>query len=353
MNNQPHVLRDFLYKRLNRLYKQVKITNQGEPCSASTVPSPLSPKRLKLNVQSWGENYVINCPYCHDSRLRLYIGHLWGYYDHRTGTKNWWMIKCFNEDCFSSHERRMAFADKIFDESNLLSGCNVDVIKKGKEVQQHVGPPPMPGEVTLVSKLIPEHPAYAYLQSRGFDPIELGEQYEISYCTSATFPFSLALNRIIIPVKHESKLVGWQARFLGERPTWKTGVPKYFNLASKYGFRKSNVLYNLDNAREHKYVVLMEGPTDVWRYGPEAVASFGKSMSQQQLELVRLNFDRVVILLDGDAEADSIKLYEKLQPHVQKVLRIQLKEGLDPGGMTTEQLRNCVELEMKINNFLE
>ena len=85
-------------------------------------------------------------------------------------------------------------------------------------------------------------------------------------------------DRLLIPVIAGNVLVGWQLRRLVDLPK---DPYKYLNSDMK----KSAVLYNMDNAKFCRDIVICEGVTDVWRVGRNAVALFGKHCSPAQLEV--------------------------------------------------------------------
>ena len=72
----------------------------------------------------------------------------------------------------------------------------------------------------------------------------------------------------------DGTLHGWQGRYIGNPPKY---VPKYFTMPT---MKKTELLYNLDQARNFNSVVLVEGVTDVWKVGPASVAMFGKTLSR-------------------------------------------------------------------------
>ena len=45
------------------------------------------------------EDYRVNCPFCSDTRHRLYISCQWGVYDPFAGHSNIHLIRCYNENC--------------------------------------------------------------------------------------------------------------------------------------------------------------------------------------------------------------------------------------------------------------
>lgn len=212
--------------------------------------------------------------------------------------------------------------------------------------------PDEPVRVELPSGLVPvhqlpaEHPAAAYLRDRQFDLAELAERWHISYCEMAPTQPPI-FQRIVIPIHRlpvlnntGTELVGWQARAIGDAPP---GVPKYLFAA---GFRKSRLLYGLpEAAKTTGAIAICEGPADVWRFGTNAVALFGKSMSDEQCRLLHRHFaDRdLVIALDNDATDEAQEIEDKLRvgrtARQGRVLRLELPpEGKDPADFTREML---------------
>jgi DNA primase len=190
--------------------------------------------------------------------------------------------------------------------------------------------------------------ARQYLIGRGFDPDELATIWGLSYCPVSTSPAPAFQDRIVIPITKvppfgmgdptEESLVGWQARVITE------GVePKYLFAT---GTKKSHVLYGLPSARKCEGpVILVEGPTDVWRFGSNAVAFFGKSVSAAQLLLLLSNFRGrpLVFIFDRDADAKCRKYQTQLLQTRRQwqdfapVLIGQLPEGREDIGECTRQ----------------
>jgi DNA primase len=144
----------------------------------------------------------------------------------------------------------------------------------------------------------------------------------------------MAEGRIIIPVYFLGKMVGCQARFVGERD-WKTcPVPKYFNI----GLQKSAYLYNWDQAKLQPLVVLVEGVSDVWSVGPAGMALFGHTLSLAQSTLVRYRLQEklVVCMLDSDAADMNRALAAELK--YTRTLAVDLPAGKDPGDLPREEI---------------
>ena len=263
--------------------------------------------QVELRIGSWGETYRVSCPYCNDTRQRLWINHRWGLLDSRTQNRNLWLAKCFNEDCLKGHDRQLALYRDVF--ADVGDGTR-DVVLPGKP------PPAVPVQVVWPGKLIPleqlpeDHPARRYLRDRNFDPVLLSKSLGLAYCP---WSLSLAKDRIIVPITMDSVARGWTARFIGEPPN--KFVPKYFHMCD---LPRNELLYNIDQARRCPYVVVCEGPSDVWRVGPCSVALFGKTASVAQRLLLAKHWGQgaVVILLDNDALDEAQESYDQLRDTV-------------------------------------
>ena len=323
-------LRPKLYERLCRRLGVVRIAD--EDCSMQyTVDRDSSTGRPSLEINWSGEYYVVSCPYCNDTRGRLWINHRWGYLDPETRSRNLWLCHCFNQDCQRTYERQLDLYRRVFDDAR--SGP----VKEDPMLRVMTPPKPReyepPGVVVRVDALHADHPANLYLRGRGYDPVVLGPHLDIGFCVEPQAKYYQARNRLIIPVQFEGRLVGWQARLLGPPPDRMT--PKYYSMP---GFHKTKAIYNYDSARAFPLVVITEGVTDVWRVGPTAVSLFGKTLSLTQRYRVAAAWGdgTAVVLLDGDAADDARDVYDALAGVVRSRVLVQLPDGQDPGDLPTE-----------------
>jgi hypothetical protein len=327
--HQP--IRPALYARLMDEFRDVAVANEGEQAEYCYV---LRDGKPTLSMSHPGEYYRVNCPFCNDTRRRLWINHLWGHLD-TYGNRNLFLALCFNENCLDQPGAAWALYKQVFtDFSHEVS----DELQLNRRVEPVERKPVWPGRCVILRKLPPRHDAIEYLESRGFNIEKLSADFGVGYCLEASDDFALAQGRIIIPVRVDGELVGWQARVVGDRPS--KAVPKYYTMSH---MRKSRVLYNFDQARKYPFVVLCEGPTDVWAFGPEAVAMFGKTVSEYQLGLLTsyLGWERVYVCLDGDAEEEASSLHQRLMDKVKASL-VRLPRNADPGGIPTATLRDFV-----------
>ncbi len=112
-------------------------------------------------------------------------------------------------------------------------------------------------------------------------------------------------NRLLFPIHNERGVpVGFGARALTEEQQ-----PKYLNSPETILYNKSNVLYNLDKARQAIYkkqaALLVEGYMDalmLYQHGVEnVVASSGTALSENQANLLKRFTSEAIIVYDGDA----------------------------------------------------
>lgn len=169
--------------------------------------------------------------------------------------------------------------------------------------------------------------AKRYLLSRGFGAKDLRSKYAL--CSTdhngwlGEYDFRW---RIIIPIVQKWQITSFTSRdYTRKAKTPYFHLPKHLSVVSV-----KDSLYNFDRVRKGGNVILVEGVTDVWRIGDGAVAIFGKTMTDAQIELLlEKQVKRVYILLDSDAQRDAIRLEKILRPILPRVNRISLDTG-DP-----------------------
>lgn len=323
-------LNPFLYDRLRRAFGSVipAVTGQsfvagntgGLLESRSVGYKPSRKSRPFVDIASAGEYYRVNCDRCNDTRHRLWINHM--------AHKYTYLVICYNEDCYAARETRKALM------ARLLNGRPPEQVqvKQGHRDSGQLHEVSMPETSRLITELPSCHPAVSYLRDeRGYDLDYLVRYFRVGYCeNSAQYP--AVSNRIMIPIYMGGKLVGWQARLIGER-YWKTSsAAKYYDLP---GMSKRMVLYNHDIASQFPFVVIQEGVTDVWSTGPYAMALLGKSISYTQRRMLAFPPFRdkpIVLMLDGDAQEENRSITDEMKrEHPGGVIEVPLADGCDPG----------------------
>lgn len=170
-----------------------------------------------------------------------------------------------------------------------------------------------------------------YLSKRNFNPDYLADKYQIK----GTGPLGDFRFRLVIPITYEKIEVSFHTRDITDKAQLRyKACPKNQEL-----IHHKHIFYGLDFIQD--VIVIVEGPLDVWRIGDGAIASFGTTFTQAQIELlVAIKPKRIYTLFDsGKLEAkQSQKLTTKVGSFEGiKVYRIDLKRG-DPCDLTHTQV---------------
>jgi len=175
-----------------------------------------------------------------------------------------------------------------------------------------------------------------YLTSRGFDPNEIIKKYNLKETgilsklkiENKSWDFR---NRIVIPIIMDRQIISYTARDWTDK-----SATRYKNAPSEAGILPmAECLYNIDNAKQK--VILVEGPSDVWRMRGNSVATMGvKTTSEQIQRIISKKFKKLVILFDEGASKPAIKLATILNPFIDEIAVLTLT-GSDPGSLTIEE----------------
>lgn len=334
-----------LYNLLQRnLPGGVRVFSEGEAFVGTYHRDPLSGQQ-RLYIRQRGEEYFGNCPFCGDTRERLYVNHRWAVKD-KQGNDNLFLCYCYNEMCTSNIQGQLRLKEMIFrmGRRKLSMRIGRGVVLKDSERYD----PRPPGPIVYLDELPRHHPAVAYIaEDRGFDIKTLVRRYGVGYCPSSEH--DLARERIYIPFVQGGNLMGWQMRYIGEpHGKW---PPKYFSCPGQPAKR---MLYNIDEAQKYSTVMVVEGPIDVWGCGLQGVGLIGKKLSPPKLDLLKSKCKdaTVVIMLDPDQpEKEKAKgrphqieeAYERALGNFKGgVVKVYLPTKTDPGSLERDYLLDCV-----------
>jgi len=108
--------------------------------------------------------------------------------------------------------------------------------------------------------------------------------------------------------------------------------PRYRNAPIEAGtILTSECVYNIDSITDRALIV--EGATDVWKLGDEAIATLGVKFSHSQINrILKKNLKKAVILFDSGAEAAAKILANAINPYIED-LKVFIVEDMDPGSM--------------------
>jgi DNA primase len=183
--------------------------------------------------------------------------------------------------------------------------------------------------LTFTLKLDPEHP---YLVERGIDP-EVAHVFGVGYCSRG-----LMKGRVAIPIHDaDGNLIAYAGRWPGEPPE---GEERY---KLPPGFRKGQVLYNLNRVKGAEELILVEGYWSVMHLhnlGRQAVALMGRDLSPHQEELLaQSGARRLVLLLDGDAPGrEAAQALLPRLAHRFSVRLAELPDGTQPDTVSSALL---------------
>ena len=142
--------------------------------------------------------------------------------------------------------------------------------------------------------------------------------------------------RCVIPIRDEkSQLVAYAGRAVnGEEPKYRFPA----------GFRKSQVLFNLDRAVQTggNNVIVVEGFFDalkVHQAGHPVVALMGSSFSQRQSELLLSHFASVTLMLDGDEPGRrATEFIVQLLIAKLKINKVDLPNHIQPDQLSSAEI---------------
>jgi 5S rRNA maturation endonuclease (ribonuclease M5) len=147
--------------------------------------------------------------------------------------------------------------------------------------------------------------------------------------------------RVVIPIHNENnELIAYAGRAIdGSEPKYR--FPR--------GFRKSQVLFNLNRARraEQKTVVIVEGYFDTMKIHQaghgNVVALMGSTMSDQQAALLSTHFSRAVLMLDGDEAGrhGAAAIVGRLRNRMDVAI-INLGKSIQPDQLASREITQLV-----------
>ena len=267
-----------LHRQLLNAFGAVRIAKEGEAIGVSVRVDPFTGRR-SMSVLGGGEDYKVCCPFCGDTRFRLEISHAW-LVPTETGQKlGLSVVRCYNDGCDlnidAPIERRRWCHERL---QNMLKPYIARA--HGIQIRQQASHGNVLKEMELPANRQPlyelpsNHPAMVYLRDeRGFDPMKVAEEFELYYCIHDPNPS--VTERIIIPIRIGGKLVGWQARMVGEPID---DEPKYYTAP---GTAKSRILYNYDQAKDTSFGVVVSLSRPTTKRSPLAVSTIANNLSQQ------------------------------------------------------------------------
>jgi len=270
----------------------------------------------------------VQCPFCDDETNHLGI---------RVNDLRCSCWKCGNHsfisyiteltDCSHDKAKRLykvlvegSAADELYDRTNPPIGTTKYLTRSSTILP--------PDSTSKLPRLHRE-----YLKSRNFHPNRIARKYDLRACnTIGRYKF-----RLIIPIYQSRRLVSFASRSIFDEMT-----PKYLNPASReVEVSPKKTVYNIDNLLEGHDALILEGATDVWRYGNGAVALFGINYTQRQLiTLIEKKIRKAFVMFDKGKEAQkrAEEICRFIYPFVQSVEQIEPMEHDDLGDFSIKEV---------------
>ena len=294
----------------------------------------LNERNLQYVISQFGSDYVIaneqageiayECPFCPEHGI------------HKSGRKLYVNVNKLKYNCFRCESRGSLAHNlsKEFDRSDVydtLLNYFTEDKKNEDEETTYFNISPM--------RLIDykDSTAYRYMRSRGFTDEDIDK-----YSMRIPQMDSPLTGRVIVPNKIISK--NWTDMYVAR--TFIGHSNRYKNPSNS---RKSELLFNYHNIPDNpEYMILNEGPLNSIIAGDLSVASFGKTLSQYQRQMI---FDKhpkkLYVSYDIDAIEKTIKLCDDLigLSHIEIYL-VELPEvdgkGLDAVDLGREKYLDIV-----------
>lgn len=281
----------------------------------------------KYNIDvkaSTGQEFTIYCPFHKNLHTPSF------YINYKTG-----LWQCFNPSCGKKGNFRQLYRQitgKIFAQNSKL-----DIVSLKNELDRALSYRDKDDDIVLdtvqidyedseqIKFLIPLH-------ERGLSYKTL-EKFEIG--------FSKSKNRIVIPVRNQQyKIVGLIGRAIES-----TQEPRY--LYNK-GFKRADVLFNIQNAKNFSEVIVVEGSVDVMKVHeagfPNVVATLGAQVSKNQVVLLKKYFDRIIIFSDNDDAGNAMRDAIIDLCRGKEIYTAKISDGLkDPAEMQVQDIIDSIQ----------
>lgn len=287
-------------------------------------------------IQHTGNNREVhfNCVVCGESRHRMYVNLESGLvYCHNCGYKTniIGLIQYVEGISFS---RASAIFKDVKGNLMLPENISKDLVSNmfAEDLRKDLSKRaiPLPKEYTPLNPQktnIMTRRAIKYLNSRKITNKQIVD-HKMGFCMSGEYK-----NRVIIPITENGELRFWVARAISPDVKMKEKSPS----DADYQISKSEVIFNIDRAaKKYHAAVISEGIFDSLSWGDIGISLLGKSLYQEQLNILldyrELLTDGLYIALDWDARDKATEMAEKLSEYFDvKMINIP-KEDDDPNN---------------------
>lgn len=273
------------------------------------------------------------CPFCGESKYKFYVKEDNGQYI-----------------CFKCEEKGnpITFMKKYYNVGSkgaldLLEGKNIDLDRreiinydselseseklilmlrgaKKERTQENKVPPSLPFGLKYLKDNFNNseaHPFLTYLYSRSITKEQI-VKYNIGYiingwCYKSNKKDKMVIKNSIVffTFNKQGQYIYWNTRSIEKNPLIKSiNAP-----AGDNEIGKKDVIFNLNNVLDKHFVVVTEGVFDALTLQDYGVATLGKAVSQEQIELLKDALQvqtSIYVFLDSDTPTKNIELASKM-----------------------------------------
>jgi len=240
--------------------------------------------------------------------------------------------QCFNPSC----GKKGNFRQLYFNLTGKVYSKHVefDKFKMDRDLNKYLNPVEEDTELSIDNLAIDYEKdinLLATMLERGLT-VETLQHFEVG--------FSYEKNRVVIPVRsYNYRVSGLIGRAIDS-----SQQPRY--LYNK-GFKRADELFNINNAKYHESVIIVEGSIDamfVHQAGyPNVVATLGAAVSKNQGQMIRKFFDKIILFCDNDDAGIAMGCAMIEMCRGKQISVASVSEGVkDPAEMTKEQIINAI-----------
>lgn len=313
------------------------------------------------DAQRSGGNYVVECPRCGKRKLWVLV------VDRDDVRAPAW--RCFSGDCSDAGRSALSLIRRLEECDTFKALEQIQRYRKGNEplidlrrlVEDRLAGQvevwddrdatiPLPDEFIPVRADHRRRDIPDYFRERGIGP-KKALRYGLGWCEQGYFR-----DRLVVPVTRGDEVAFFVARYMRAKPPLCHGkalscarcggVDEHKRVKKTLypkGSKPGRHLFNYDRARFCPVIRIVEGVLDAIHVGESAVATFGTSLSQYQLELLmRTAAHEVVIMWDRDALEKARELADRLAD-LWRVRVVELPDARDPDEHSPESLRELEE----------
>lgn len=134
----------------------------------------------------------------------------------------------------------------------------------------------------------------------------------------------------------------WNSRSIEPDPY----IKSFNGLAGPDEYSKRNSVFNLNRAKHQKHIYICEGVPDALTMGIGGVATFGKQVTQAQIDLITKDLENkqvIYVTLDMDAKKEMLALAQKLYQVHKNTYIVLNGTDKDPNDLGAEQALAMVQ----------